>query len=90
MLLSSLGVKDKEFLRIQKEHFERLENMLRDPSAALMLLEWQNRAHELVGTEEDAEQDDSMSPVFSYLRRLQRHMILDDSSKLKILVPVNV
>ena len=37
-LLSSLGVKDEVFLRIQSEHFTRLENVLRDPKAAFEML----------------------------------------------------
>ena len=37
-LLSSLGVTDEVFLRIQNEHFKRLENILCDQKAAFEML----------------------------------------------------
>ena len=45
-LLSSLGVEDEVFLRIQTDHFERLQNILHNPEAAFEMLLLDNQ-HEL-------------------------------------------
>ena len=43
-LLSSLGVRDEVFLRIQENHFKLLRNMMRDPHAAFQLLQFDNQS----------------------------------------------
>ncbi len=43
MLLSSLGVKDEVFLRIQEEHFRLLKTMKTDPTSAFTLLQFDNQ-----------------------------------------------
>lgn len=96
VLLSGLGVPDSVFEDIQNEHFRRVSRMLYDHDAALMLLEWRNRASELACEilDEDADLDesnevdvqDSVRPQYLHLRPLQQRLIAE-SPKLRILVP---
>lgn len=90
MLLSGLGVDDKVFLDIQQEHFERLRKMLWDRDSALMLLEWRNRAIEFVDDDLEENQNPAGKDIaqpYKHLRQLQKDLIVNDSPKLRILIP---
>lgn len=92
VLLSGLGVPDETFETLQREHFARVRNMLYNRDDALMLLEWRNRARELLPDTVEyeptrsTEQQQSASPPFMHLRSLQQRLIME-SLKLRILVP---
>eukprot|EP00978_Attheya_sp_CCMP212_P042524 scaffold260436_cov51-Attheya_sp.AAC.2 len=82
MLLSGLGVPDNVFIKLQQEHFDRVQRMTYDHDAALMILEWRNRASELIENKNDRSKGSS----FKHLRPLQQRLIAE-SLKLRILVP---
>eukprot|EP00977_Amphora_coffeiformis_P014749 scaffold4223_cov189-Amphora_coffeaeformis.AAC.9 len=83
MLLSGLGVDDEIFTNIQKEHYDRIRRMLTDRNAALMLLEWRGWTNDLI----DVDLCATGTPPFWCLRSLQRQLIVNDSLKLRILIP---
>jgi len=97
VLLSGLGVPDQVFLELQQQHFDRLSKMLDDRDSALMLIEWHNRAEELLQMTRDevsftdrwvARRDTADSTAsYEYLRRLQRRLIVHESPRLRILIP---
>lgn len=84
MLLSGLGVADDVFTDLQQEHFSRVRRMLYDRDAALMRLEWRNRAVELVVGSSWV--SGAVQPPLYHLRSLQQQLTIE-SSRLRILVP---
>ena len=80
MLLSSLGVKDEVFLRIQKRHFHLLQTVKHDPTSAFQLLQFDNqpeRAFRCFKGERQSEKD-----LLSLRKKLVSQL-----DKLRLLVP---
>lgn len=83
-LLSSLGVKDEVFLRLQEEHFELLRNMMHDPTAAFQLLQFDNQPElALRCHDHNSLCCKSMQLSLSILRA----KLIDKLDKLRLLVP---
>ena len=87
MLLSGLGIPDDVFLQLQRDHFHRVRTMLHDEKAALAILEWRNQATEIADLQEaNTGSSLDLQPRFAHLRPLQKRLI-QEATKLKILVP---
>ncbi|CAB9503937.1 polymerase alpha-associated DNA helicase A [Seminavis robusta] len=88
MLLSGLGVPDHVFEKLQRDHFDRIRNMLHDRDSALLVYEWKNRSSLFTEDGQDVRSGrvDPPMPPYIDLKKTQSRLI-EESPKLKILVP---
>ena len=87
-LFSALGVPNEVFLLKQQEHFERLENMKKEPKAATDILLWKNQPDMAaraasIRSSEDFASDRHLQKVLSELHT----KLVAKMEKLSILVP---
>ena len=80
MLLSSLGVEDEVFLRVQEEHFHLLTTMKHDSTSAFQLLQFDNQPEQAFRCFEGEKQSERQ---LSSLRK----KLVSQLHKLRLLVP---